>query len=38
MTKHPDDFHETPWWRFAMYPLGGAVAVLAIIWAWVAFT
>jgi hypothetical protein len=38
MAEHPDDFSETPWWRLAMYPLGGAIAVLAIIGAWVALT
>ncbi len=38
MTEHSDDFRETPWWHFAMYPLAGGAAVLAIILAWVALT
>jgi len=37
MKRDEDDFEDLPLWRYYMYPLAGAVGVLAIIAVWIAF-
>lgn len=37
MKRDEDDYEELPAWRYYIYPVAGAVGVLAIIALWTAF-
>jgi hypothetical protein len=37
MNRDEDDYKETPRWQLLMYPIAGAVGVLAVIAVWIGF-